>query len=381
MKHPYQSLPAHCFWRRAVAEPSYDRVDPVVNAKFKIDAHDRVATAGSCFAQHIARHLRNGGFSYFVAETANPIVPASAAAKFNYGVFSARYGNVYTTRQLIQTLTRAYGLLSPSEDVWIRDDGRLLDPFRPQIQPNGFASAAEYCADRLQHYAAIRRMVEQLDVFVFTLGLTEAWVSRADGMVFPVCPGVAGGIFDKSKYAFVNFNVGEVVADLHGAIQFILERNSGAKFILTVSPVPLVATAENRSALVSTTYSKSVLRVAAEEVSAAYGSVAYFPSYEVITGNHARGRYFANDLRSVTEEGVDHVMRLFMQHYTSGQQFVAGETTAAAGEKNEGYGRARVGKNAGRSLRRGGSGYHAALVGSEWTNEDGAFARAASAGA
>ena len=69
--------------------------------------------------------------------------------------------------------------------------------------------------------------------------------------------------------------------------------------------------------MVSTTYSKSVLRVAAEEVSRAYDLVAYFPSYEVITGNHTRGRYFAEDLRSVTEDGVSHVMRLFMQHYTS----------------------------------------------------------------
>jgi hypothetical protein len=91
-----------------------------------------------------------------------------------------------------------------------------------------------------------------------------------------------------------------------------------ARFILTVSPVPLVATMEDRSVLVSTTYSKSVLRVAAEEVAAAQGGVAYFPSYEVITGNHASGRYFAEDLRDVTEAGVAHVMRLFMRHYVAG---------------------------------------------------------------
>lgn len=317
MEHPYQSLPGHCFWRRSVAGVAFDQVDPVVSGKFKIDTHDRVATAGSCFAQHIARHLRNSGFDYFVTETANPVVPAAAIEKFNYGVFSARYGNIYTARQLVQTLKRAYCLFSPSEDVWIREDGRLVDPFRPQIQPNGFASEAEYYADRLHHCAAVRKMVEQLDVFVFTLGLTEAWVSSTDGAVFPICPGVAGGTFDNSKYSFANFGVGEVIADLHEAIGFILVRNPQAKFILTVSPVPLIATAENRSALVSTTYSKSVLRVAAEEVSRAYDSVAYFPSYEVITGNHTRGRYFAEDLRSVTEDGVSHVMRLFMQHYTS----------------------------------------------------------------
>ena len=222
MEHPYQSLPGHCFWRRSVAGVAFDQVDPVVSGKFKIDTHDRVATAGSCFAQHIARHLRNSGFDYFVTETANPVVPAAAIEKFNYGVFSARYGNIYTARQLVQTLKRAYCLFSPSEDVWIREDGRLVDPFRPQIQPNGFASEAEYYADRLHHCAAVRKMVEQLDVFVFTLGLTEAWVSSTDGAVFPICPGVAGGTFDDLKYSFANFGVGEVIADLHEAIGFIL---------------------------------------------------------------------------------------------------------------------------------------------------------------
>jgi len=42
----------------------------------------------------------------------------------------------------------------------------------------------------------------------------------------------------------------------------------------------------------------------------------YFPSYEVITGNFNRGRYFEEDLRGVRKEGVEHVMRLFMEYYT-----------------------------------------------------------------
>ena len=71
--------------------------------------------------------------------------------------------------------------------------------------------------------------------------------------------------------------------------------------------------------LVSTTYSKAVLRVAAEQVSSGRDYVAYFSSYEIVTGNHAGNRYFASDLRSVTPEGVAHVMRLFMRYYAAGQ--------------------------------------------------------------
>ena len=314
-EHPYRSLPQGNFWKPSIAELSCDQVDPVISGKFRITRSDRVATAGSCFAQHIARHLRSAGFSYLVTEAPHPLVPAELARKYGYGLFTARYGNIYTSRQLLQLLYRAYGLFQPEDDFWVNPDGRIIDPFRPQIQPNGFASMAEYRADRQQHFAAVRRAIEQLDVFVFTLGLTEGWVSRADGVAYPLCPGVAGGSFDPGKHVFLNLRVKEVIEDLEEAIACIRARNAQARFVLTVSPVPLVATAEPRSVLASTTYSKSVLRVAAEEIASQAPWIAYFPSYEIITGQHARGRYFADDLRSVTEEGVDRVMQLFFRHY------------------------------------------------------------------
>lgn len=314
MNNPYQSLPDHCFWRRSIAGVGYADVDPVIRGKFRIGRENQIATAGSCFAQHIARHLEQNGLNYFVTEVAHPLV-AHLAGEYNYGVFTARYGNIYTSRQLIQMLKRAYGLFEPADRAWPSEAGRVIDPYRPRIQPNGFASLDELVEDRRQHFAAIRRAIEQLDVLVFTLGLTETWCHRADGAAYPLCPGVAGGRFDPSDHVFVNLSVSEVTSDLEETVAFVLERNPKARFILTVSPVPLVATMEDRSVLVSTTYSKSVLRVAAEEVAARHQQVAYFPAYEIITGNYTGGRYFADGLRDVTEEGVSHVMRLFVQHY------------------------------------------------------------------
>jgi hypothetical protein len=116
---------------------------------------------------------------------------------------------------------------------------------------------------------------------------------------------------------FHNLKVADVVADLSEAYNLIREKNPNVRLILTVSPVPLAATMENRSVLVSTTYSKSVLRVAAEELASSNDKIAYFPSYEIITGSYSRGSYFGEDLRAVTEAGVSHVMDLFMKHYAS----------------------------------------------------------------
>jgi hypothetical protein len=290
-------------------------VDLVVKAPFQLGRRQKVATAGSCFAQHIARYLRQNGFHYLITEGLDRCVPEDVARTYNYGVFSARFGNLYTTRQLLQLFDRAYGTFVPAESAWT--DGTLWqDPFRPFIQPGGFASEAELLADRQTHFRAVRRLFETCDHFIFTLGLTECWEVVTDSAVLPVCPGTVGaGQFDAARYRFRNFRASEVAADLSAFIQRLRSVNPGVKVILTVSPVPLIATMEDRSVVVSTCYSKAALRVAAEEVVAAHAGVAYFPSYEIITSNYSRGEFFAEDWREVREDGVTAVMQLFLRHY------------------------------------------------------------------
>lgn len=332
--HPYRRLPVKAFWRKSVAGIDAATIDPVGRFALTIDPETRVATAGSCFAQNIARYLRTSGYCYYVAEQAHPLASAEIALAHNYGVYSARYGNIYTTRQLLQLLQRVLGLYAPTDDVWTDAKGAFLDPFRPSIQPGGFVSEAEMRADRAQHLAAVRRMFEELDVFVFTLGLTEGWVSMADGAAYPICPGVDGGQFDPARYRFHNQTVSEVIEDLDAVLALLETLNPRARVILTVSPVPLAATAEpGQHVLSATTYSKSVLRVAAETIERQHEHVAYFPSYEIITSAASRGRYYAEDLRNVTEEGVSHVMRVFMHHVTGNAP--APVTAAPNAEKDD----------------------------------------------
>ncbi len=319
MPNPYTDRPDVTFWKRSVAiDPA--AVDPVVAAKFTITPRDRIATAGSCFAQHIARTLVRQGFGYLVTE--------AGPEDRGYGLYPARFGNLYSVRQLLQLFRRAYALFEPLDEAWTRPDGALVDPFRPQVEPAGFADIAALRADRATHLAAVRRMFETCDVFVFTLGLTEAWVSGVDGAVFPLAPGVVASP-QHGDIGFHNFGVAEMVADFQAFLADLRLVNAGVRVILTVSPVPLIATFEDRHALVATAYSKAVLRVVAEEVSRADPAVAYFPSYEIITGHHTGYRFFAPDLRSVTPQGVDRVMALFARHYLDAAAPVAPRVTAA----------------------------------------------------
>ena len=310
MSHPYRDLPDTSFWRRAVAGLPEIEVDPVVGAPFTIGRQTPIATCGSCFAQHISRVLTQRGYNYLVTEAA----PQGDPDPESYGVFPARTGNIYTVRQLLQTFERAYGLFRPLDVAWRREDGAWVDPFRPQVRQAGFESVEALEADRKRHLAAVRAMFEDCQVFVFTLGLTETWVSGRDGAVFPLAPGVAGGEAGPD-YVFHNMDVEEMTADLTTFLRKLRVVNPDVRLILTVSPVPLVATYEVAHVLSATTYSKAALRVTAETISRSEPEVCYFPSYEIITGPQARGRYFADDLRSVTDEGVARVMEVFGRHF------------------------------------------------------------------
>lgn len=313
MTHPYMALPEIQRWSRSVAHRAGTDIDPVMPPPFRISAQARVVTAGSCFAQHVARHLRERGHACFETEPAHPLLPSAIATAFNYGIYSARYGNIYTARQLLQLWRRSTGAFVPRDDRWDRD-GACFDPFRPTIQPFGFSSTREYVEDRRQHLAAVRKAFSEMDVFVFTLGLTECWVSREDGAVYPLCPGVAAGQFDAGCHAFLNLTTDEVVADLRAFIEEVRDVNPDMKMILTVSPVPLAATATPGHVFAANAYSKAVLRVAAEQVSRLPG-VYYFPAYEIVSAAGSDG--FAEDRRSVLESMVERVMALFFRYLFS----------------------------------------------------------------
>ncbi|MBM7049679.1 MULTISPECIES: GSCFA domain-containing protein [Rhizobium] len=316
MTNPYTAIKSYQLWRRSVARVETHLFDPVVNPKFRLDKTTKIATAGSCFAQHISRQLQRIGFHYFVPESGEGLAEDERMRR-NFGVFSARYGNLYTARQLLQLFEEAFEGRAPAEQAWQRSDGRYVDPYRPQIEPDGFETIEAVKDARRQHLADVRSVFTEADVLVFTLGLTEAWQSKVDGSVFPLAPGVVAGSFDPERHEFINFTVADVDTDLTLFLEKLKERNPRIKILLTVSPVPLIATYENRNVLVSTTYSKSVLRVVADQVVSRFEWVDYFPSYEIITGSYAGGLYYEADYREVNSRGVAHAMRCFVRNYTA----------------------------------------------------------------
>ncbi|WP_245582411.1 GSCFA domain-containing protein [Neorhizobium lilium] len=319
--NPYSDAKPYQMWRRAVARIEPHLVDPVVTPRFQLATSTRVGTAGSCFAQHIAKKIAEIGFNYLITESGDDLSHHEKVTR-QFGVYSARYGNLYTPAQLSQLLDECFEGREFSETAWQRPDGRFVDPYRPQIEPVGFSSPDEVVYARKEHLEAARRVFRESEVFIFTLGLTESWRSKVDGAVFPLAPGVVAGSFDPEKHEFHNYSVRETTKILGEALDKLKNVNPDIKVLLTVSPVPLIATYEDRHILASTTYSKAVLRIAAQEYVEKYDWVDYFPSFEIITASSTGGMYFESDYREVSPLGVAHAMRCFVRNYTSGAERV-----------------------------------------------------------
>jgi hypothetical protein len=316
--HPYKLQPPKAFWKRAISPYHPMDIGDWYEKRFEFGGQ-KIATAGSCFAQHIGRNLRQCGFDYLDYEPAPPGFPTAQKLDFGYEMYSARYGNVYTSRQLLQLLQRALGQFHPNETAWKKGEG-VVDPFRPTIEPEPFSSVAELDILRQHHLEAVADLFRDADIFVFTLGLTEMWETRSDGATFPLCPGTSGGSFDPAVYAFRNLTASEIRTDLREVITILRRINPKIRLFLTVSPVPLMATATQMQVAVATSYSKAVLRTVAGELYDTHKFIDYFPSYEIITAPVMKGYFFQPDAREVSPHGVDHVMGVFFSQHTPPHQ-------------------------------------------------------------
>lgn len=316
MKNPYEYLEQKYFWSTAIAKKNMFDIEDLFLPKFDIQSTDKIATFGSCFAQHIGKALKSRGFEWMNYEPAPGGLSEVNAKKYNYGIFSARTGNIYTASLLLQWVNWAIGDFAPPEEIW-EVNGQFYDPFRPGIEPEGFESIEELKNSREKTIRSFKKILLDCDVFVFTLGLTESWVNNVSQYEYAVCPGTVAGKFDQTIHSFSNQDYEKIKNDLSEAIRKIKVINTKVRFLLTVSPVPLTATMSGNHVLVATIESKSILRAVAGNVSKNSNVIDYFPSFEIITGTPFRGTFFEPNQRGINPKGVEVVMSHFFSGFDS----------------------------------------------------------------
>ena len=130
MPNPYRLKGPDQFWRTGMATPPPGEIMPIRAKRFTLPPGTVLSTAGSCFAQNVALHLRaNPAVRVLETEPVGPDQPR----------FSALYGNIYTVRQLVQLLDEAFGRRKPEAIVFRRGAppmrcGRAIYFRRPELR-------------------------------------------------------------------------------------------------------------------------------------------------------------------------------------------------------------------------------------------------------
>jgi len=263
-------------------------------AKF-IDKSMDIVAIGSCFAQELKAWLGSHGYKCHPDE----------------------WGVVYNPRSIRQIVS--YSLepqtWSPAERFWIIGGG-YCDPYRkspdhtgPVLLGGNEAEAEVSLAKHIQSSSGILRTAK---LVVLTFGLTEHFRNAVDKKSFYAMPYDA--VYNKEIHEFHSLSYDEVVGDLTAIVDLFERHNPGVNLLLSVSPVPLVATfRRDLGAYIATWYSKSILHAATLEVVSKHGNVHYMPSFEIAKSDPAAN--YNEDGRHVSRQCVERIMEAFTELY------------------------------------------------------------------
>jgi len=285
----------------------------------EVNKETKIISLGSCFAREIKEWLIKNKFNYLICENnkspwsspqvftgdkgALPNTHASAAWERVYNTFTFRHIVDYTFNDdLIDKR-----LLN----VTIKGKKYVCDVVRNRIlYPNKEVAIK----DIKQHIEESKKMFESTDIIIFTLGLTEIWESKERGIVAASNQSNFYKLPEDFKFRVSRFN--ENLENLKYSYDILKKYNKNLKFLVTVSPVHLLATYRNDLDVISaSSNSKSTLRAVADEFKDVEG-VTYFPSYEIasITAGLDGINAFP-DNHHVDRKVVNHIMNTFNKKF------------------------------------------------------------------
>ena len=256
-----------------------------------ITAETKVLAFGSCFAEYFVKFLARHGYSRWQ-------LPAEQHSHSEENLLLAlpvTFENIFV---IVQQLRWAFTEFTPASNLWFTKDKRLFEATEERREQ-------------------VRRSFEQGDVFVITLGLSEIWFDQIDGE--PMWRTIPARFYEPGRHVCRPATVAETVTSLHEFAALADRFLPGKQFVFTLSPIPLIATFRDQSAVTANQASKAILRAALDEFIGDGGGARnsryhYFPSYEIVF--HLFEQPFLPDNRHIRPEVADAVLDIFSNLYT-----------------------------------------------------------------
>jgi len=156
------------------------------------------------------------------------------------------------------------------------------------------------------------------DVFIMTLGVAPAFFDKDTGEFILPRPSSLNSKMLAEKYDYRTTTVQENVDNVLYLINFIRSLSSNIKIIITVSPIPMMASFEFESCVQADCLSKSTMRLVAHEVvnNSNISNILYWPSFEIFrwAGSQASNYFSIDDGASnhVSEDKVRGTIEAFI---------------------------------------------------------------------
>ena len=281
---------------------------PHIIPQFRVARDDKVFAIGSCFARGVEAALIRQGMQVLSKTAEFDSFPR--VRNENPGGFVNKYNVFSIYNELYWALDPAAEF--PCQSIVPVGNNLYYDPHAcASLQ---FASLEE----TLQRRAILRSVtarVQQCRVIIITLGLVEVWRDTIADVIINATPLPEAVEHHPERYEFHVSSFAETIEELE-KIHGLLEQHGhpGTQIVVTVSPVPLMATFSGEDVVVANSYSKSMLRAAAQEWASHHTNVHYFPSYEIVQCSQG-AQTWEEDLRHVRGQVVQHIMRIFLEKY------------------------------------------------------------------
>jgi len=240
----------------------------------------RFFTMGSCFARNLSKNLNSGGYVSHHMEISEVI------------------NTTFANKVFVD---------------WLGDAGvdHAIGERIAELLPSGWSK------ENTLH------VIRNSDVFILTLGVAPAFFDRSTGeFVLPRRTALNSRVLAE-KYLYRTTSVKENVDNVLHVIRFIRSVSPAIKIVVTVSPVPLMASFEYESAVQADCLSKSTMRLVAHEVvnHSDISDILYWPSFEIFrwAGSNCSNYYAADDGAAwhVSEEKVAGTIRAFVEIFSS----------------------------------------------------------------
>jgi len=241
-----------------------------------INSRTNFFSMGSCFARHVAKNLLDAGY------------------KCNHLEIAEHINTTFANKYFVE---------------WLREkdyESNVTKRFK-ELLPEGWSREN------------LLLSLKQCDVFILTLGVAPAFFDRETGEYILPKPSELNNRVLADKYEFKNTSVIENLENVRYLIDFVRVLSPECSVVVTVSPIPLMASFNYKSCVVADCLSKSTMRIVAEELvqHSKYKDIYYWPSFEFFRwGGSSSSLFFgADDGNSIhaSEDKVKVVIDSFIE--------------------------------------------------------------------